>query len=263
MFGDEDAVAVLGGELAAGVEAHAERGDVRAELLRRWGEVAAGALCAEFGVGDVAAVAVGKAEVQAGRGGAVQLVGRAVVAEPVAAVVGEPQFAAGGVPVEADAVAHAVGEGVRFAAVRAHAQDRRVATGGGFADVAWGADRYVEPAVRAEAEVFPAVVGFPGQVVADDGRRRRGVDAAVDVVEAQDAVDGGDVQGAVAPGDAAGHPQVVGNDARLSGPVVAVERQGVHLAGAQRADVEDVPWRERHLAGVRHARQEFDGEARR
>lgn len=58
---DEDSILVLGGELAAGVEAHAERGGVRAEADKRPAELAAGPLLVG-GVLHVALVAIRKAE---------------------------------------------------------------------------------------------------------------------------------------------------------------------------------------------------------
>jgi hypothetical protein len=95
------------GKLRAGVEAHPERGDVRPEVLRRRGELAASVLRAEIRIADRAAVAVRIAEALAAPRDAIELVGRLVVAELVAPVVGEPQFPRARVPVEAHRVAHA------------------------------------------------------------------------------------------------------------------------------------------------------------
>src|SRR6185295_3542189 len=66
MLGNEDLVAVFGREHAAGVEAHAERGDVRAKFLRGRLELRAIAVAAEFRVGQIALVAVREAEMHAG-----------------------------------------------------------------------------------------------------------------------------------------------------------------------------------------------------
>jgi hypothetical protein len=96
---------------------------MRPELPRRRLEFAAPAPRAEFGIGQVAAVAEGVAEMQPGARRAVEFVGRAVVAQHVAAVVGEPQHAIDRAPVEADAVAHAAGEDLASGAVGVHAQD--------------------------------------------------------------------------------------------------------------------------------------------
>ncbi len=75
-------------------------------------EFAARALRAELGIGRVALVAERKAEVLAAARDVVELVGGQVVAEQVAAVVGEPERAVGRVPVEADRVAHAARDGL-------------------------------------------------------------------------------------------------------------------------------------------------------
>src|SRR5204863_9289551 len=88
----------------SGIEAHAERSDVRAELLRGRLEFRAIAAAAEFRVGQVALVAVRKAEMHPGARRVVQFVRRQVVAQPVAAVVGEPEFARARMPVEADGI---------------------------------------------------------------------------------------------------------------------------------------------------------------
>ena len=91
VLGDEDLVAVFGGEHRPGVKAQAERRDVGAECLCRRREFVAGTLAAEFGVANGVAVTVWIAKVHAGLRGVVQLARRAVVAQPVAAIVGEPE----------------------------------------------------------------------------------------------------------------------------------------------------------------------------
>ena len=96
-------VAILGREHVAGIETHAERGDVRAQLLRRRAELAA-RTGVELRVLDVALVAEREAEVEAGLRRVVQRVGRLCVAEPVAAVVGEPELVRLRVPRKADRV---------------------------------------------------------------------------------------------------------------------------------------------------------------
>jgi hypothetical protein len=131
---------------------------MRPQLPRRRLEFAALAPRAEFRVGDLAAVAEGVAEMQPGARRAVEFVGRAVVAQHVAAVVGEPQRAIDRAPVEADAVPHAAREDLAPGAVGVHAQDRRIGVAG-IADVAGRADRHVKLAVGAEGDELPAVVG--------------------------------------------------------------------------------------------------------
>jgi len=53
---------------------------------------------------------VGKAEVAARRRCIVQFIGRKIVPQPIAAVVGEPQFAGLRVPVEPHRISHALGK---------------------------------------------------------------------------------------------------------------------------------------------------------
>ncbi|KKQ21608.1 MAG: Cation transporting ATPase (E1-E2 family) protein, partial [Candidatus Wolfebacteria bacterium GW2011_GWC1_37_10] len=87
----------------------------------------ASALAAEFVVADRLTVAIRVAEVHAGARCVVQLVRRYVVAEPVAPVIGEPQLAAVGMPVETHRVAQAARILFERGAVRLHAEDRGIA----------------------------------------------------------------------------------------------------------------------------------------
>src|SRR4030095_5796328 len=89
----------------------------------------------------------------------VQLIGRDVVAEQIAAVVSEPHLVCRGMPVKADAVADAAGKNLGLASVRLHAQDRREAwIVGTLAHVARAADRHIEQSVWSEANELLAVM---------------------------------------------------------------------------------------------------------
>src|SRR6267378_2487229 len=94
VFGDEDVVLVLGGELVAGIELHAERSDVGAEIEHRRGEFRTLVTHRKLRRGSVALVAIGVAEVLADLRNHVELVARHVVAHPVARVLGEPVLSA-------------------------------------------------------------------------------------------------------------------------------------------------------------------------
>src|SRR5579859_7887353 len=107
VLGDEDVVLVLGPELVAGVEFHAERRHVRAQLGRGRRELRALVSHGVDGIGDIPLVAIGIAEVLSDLRDVVELVRWFVVAEPVARVLGEPVIARLRVDVAADAVAHA------------------------------------------------------------------------------------------------------------------------------------------------------------
>src|SRR5258706_1906473 len=106
VFGDEDVVLVLGGELVAGIELHAERSDVGAEIEHRRGEFRTLVTHRKLRIGSVALVAIGVAEVLAGLRNHVELVARHVVAHPVARVLGEPVLSGARIDVAADAIAN-------------------------------------------------------------------------------------------------------------------------------------------------------------
>ena len=166
-------------------------------------------------------------------------------------------------PIETDRVAHAARVGLQLRAVGLHAQDGGIAIRVGLADVAGRADRHVEPAVGPEGDELPAVVAFLRQLVGDDDGRRRIGQPLRDAVQAQDAVDGGDVEAALPVGHADRHVQSAGDDVELAGAVLLVQLQRVHLALAHRPHVENAIVTQRHLPRIGHVRQQLDGEARR
>ncbi len=172
MFGDEDLVAVFGREHVAGVEAHAQRGHMRTERHGRRRIFSTDALLAELRIGDGPAVAIGEAEVEARLGGVVEFVGREIIAQMIAAIVGEPQFVRLRMPVEADRIAHAPGVDFQLTPVRVHAHNRAKAFVILFTDITWRADRDIQLAIRPEADELPAVAPLPGEGIVNDGRFR-------------------------------------------------------------------------------------------
>src|SRR6476646_10674107 len=110
MFGDDRRVLVTGGKHVPSVEREAERRHMGAELLHgRFGR-RAGPLSAELRIRYVTLVTVRESEVHAALPRDIELVARHIVAEHVATVICEPQLVRARVPIEADAVAHALGE---------------------------------------------------------------------------------------------------------------------------------------------------------
>src|ERR1700755_2657772 len=107
MLGDEDAVLVLRGELASGVELHAQRRYVGAELDDGRRELGTFMSHAEDRIDHVALVTVRIAEMLAQLRDVVELVARQIVTYPVARVLAEPQVAGAGIDRAADAVANA------------------------------------------------------------------------------------------------------------------------------------------------------------
>src|SRR5438105_4108939 len=89
---DENIVFVFGRERLTGVEAHPERSNVRAEFQHRWCELRARPTLAVLGVERVALMAIWKPEMLALVFHHAEFVLRQVIADPVAGVVGKPQF---------------------------------------------------------------------------------------------------------------------------------------------------------------------------
>ena len=228
---------------------------MRPEGLRGRRELAAAAQRAELGVGNVALVAEGVAEVHVDLGRVVQRVARALVAQPVAAVAREPQVAGVGMPVEPDRVPHAVREDLRRAAVRVQPGDGGVADVlvGPVADVAGRAHRDVQLAVGPEADELPAVGPVRRESVVHHHRLGRVPQPRLDAVVTQDPVHLGHVERPAAEGDAVRHVQAAGEGQHLVGPLVLVGvEHRVDVAGPARADEQDAGRRPGHRPGVGH-----------
>ena len=245
---------VLRGEHSPLVEAHAERRDMRAQLQRGRDEVAARELPAELRIGHVAAVAIRESEVETLARCAVQLVGRAVVAEPVASVVREPKLLRVRMPVEADRVSHAARDDLEAGPVGPETRDRRVRIAPP-ADVARSADRNVEKPVGAERDELPAVVRVLRERVRDDGGSRRIPEPSLDAVEAQKARDLHDVQRAVLHGHAVRLAQVLRERENFVGarPIARVHERvdGARVAGPD----EERPARDPSSSSARRERR--------
>jgi hypothetical protein len=127
-----------------------------------------------------------KAEVQAGLPGDIELVVRHVVAEQVATIIGEPQLARLRIPIEADGVAHALGEHFKVRPVGLHPQYGRCHRRR-EADVACRTHRHVQQIVGSEGDKLPRVsLARIRQIITDDNRGRRRVEVLFDVIETQD-----------------------------------------------------------------------------
>ena len=83
---------------------------MRCQFADRRMEYTLGRLVAEHGIGDIAAVNVGKTEMTARRRCMILLVRREIIPEPVSAVVCKPQFPGLRVPVKPHRISHALGE---------------------------------------------------------------------------------------------------------------------------------------------------------
>ena len=91
---------------------------MRAQLRHRLGELIAAVAPAELRIGDIAAMAVGVAEiVRAWMQHPVELVVRLVLGQPVTLVLGEVEDLRHRMPIHADDLADALGDNLRVAAV--------------------------------------------------------------------------------------------------------------------------------------------------
>src|SRR5260370_5114090 len=156
VLGDQNAVLVLGGKLIAGVELHAERSHMRAEIEHRRCEFRTFVTHRELRIRQVALVAIGIAEVLAELRDHVELVARQVVADPVAGVFGEPVFAGARIDIAADAGTDAERDQFVVAGLGIDASGLRHA-GLRDPDVEGRPEWYVERAILVGGEVFPAV----------------------------------------------------------------------------------------------------------
>jgi hypothetical protein len=160
------------------------------------------------------------------------------------------------VPVEAHRVAHARGP-PRRAAIRGGVQagDVGVAVRVRGADVAGGAHRDVEGAVRAEGDEFPAVVALPREAPGHHPRHRGPCQARRHPIEGDDARHLGDIQATVAPGhtDRLGQPPGQHMD---PGGTADVDLHPIHLARLTAAHIHHAtPAREipqGHPPGIGH-----------
>ena len=130
------------------------------------GEVAAGMSPAEFGVGDIALIAIRRAEMLADLGQAIEFVLRHVFRHPVAAVVGEIELLGFRMPVEADGVADAARDHSTPVPSRFIRAD--LAVGVVVQHVVAGlSDRNIELVVGADGDELPAMGLVLRQVVVD------------------------------------------------------------------------------------------------
>jgi hypothetical protein len=136
---------------------------------------------AEIRIRHTRAVDVGPA-IEAAHDDLVELAGREVISEQIAAVVGGEERARARLPVEAHAVAQSRGVQLLLAAIRSVAHDRGAPRVVLLAHVAARPDRHVHPAIRAEAHGAGPVVAAARQ--SGHHALERAVDAAGRGIEA-------------------------------------------------------------------------------
>ena len=246
-MGDEGVGAVLLRQHGTLIEVDAQCRHVGAEgddgCRRRPGQRMVG----ELGGAVAAAAEIGKTEVHSGSGRVVELVRRPVVAHPVRPVVGEVELSRPRMEVQAHRVAHTVGEDLRRAAGDGQTNDGPLETVQ-RADIAGCAHGHVDPIVRPDGRVAPAVMALVGKAVEQDLAVRGAHVLEVLHAVAHDPVPLGNVEPAVPPGDAVGHLEAAQHLHRPFGPAVPVgihDRVDVGAPGADENGVE----RRRHRHG--------------
>ena len=252
MFGDKNLIAIFGRKHRARVKPHSDSSHVRGQIDRRRCELGTG-LSPDIGIRDGAGVAVRKTEIHTFSGRVIQLIGRNLVAQVVAAIVGKPQFFRLGMPVKTDGVADTASKNFKARSVGVHSIDDSVPLIRP-ADVAWRTDRHVQQAIRPERDEFPAMMCFVGKFVVDNNRLGRILELGFDVVVACDARHFCHVQRAVPEGYAAWHVQSIGDLDHFVGPIVAIMiNNRINIAGIHRTGEESTVRTKRHLSRVGYA----------
>jgi hypothetical protein len=120
----------------------------------------------------------------------------------IAAVVGEPQLAGPGVPVEPDGVAHAPGEDLDVPAIGPHPEDRPEPRIARQADIAGRPRPHIEEPVGSEGDEPEPVPPLTRQGVGQEHGWTGGRETVFDRIEAPEIAEVGDVERAALEGDA-------------------------------------------------------------
>src|SRR5690242_13831666 len=251
VLGDQHRVLVLGREHASGIELHAERSHMGAELVGRRRKLRALVTHCEFRIRQIALVAIGIAEMLAHLVDHVELVGGQVVADPVAGVFREPVLAGARIDVAADRVANAKRIDFRVAGLGIDAADLRDA-GRRNADIEGRSKRNVEPAILVDRDIFPAMRGVGRHVVIHHLAFAELVEIVLGIVVANELVDGDDVERAVLEGEAGGHVEALEDGLDLFLAVVVLDR--IDVAETEGADEQRALVAPGYLPRCEHAR---------
>jgi hypothetical protein len=192
VFGDEDIVLVLCRELIAGVELHAKRSHVGAQIDHRRRELTAFVAHREFRVGNIALMAMRIAGILPQPADVIELVTWCVVAQPVACILGEPVVAGTWIDIAADAVPHTKSRDLRQICLEIDMSDLGHA-GRWNANVEWQSKQNVHPSVLVRDQVFPSMRDVGRHVVLNHDRLRHLVEIDLGITVTKQLVDGDDV----------------------------------------------------------------------
>src|SRR5262249_32276067 len=200
--GDEGNVSVSLREHGAGVELDGKAGGMRPGERSRQDDGSARIGALDVRIRDAVGMAVREAEARSlpSLRNPVELVLRTIVAGPVAAVVGEPQFLRLRVPVEAHRISYPARHDFHAGAVRVVTADLAVGARVDLADVAGGSDLGVQFSVGSERHVLPIVMHRVGQIefLGQFDRFAWIAELVLDVVVPEHAIDCEYVEGPVA-----------------------------------------------------------------
>src|SRR5262245_21325718 len=162
MFCNKDLVAVLGGKHRASVKPHAQRSHMGAELLGRRSKLTARAFLAKLRIGDVSAMTVWVAEIEALFWRMIQLIRWNIVSQVIGPVIGQPKLFGHRMPVETHGIADTPSKYLRCHSIRFQAADERVTILVGLTYITRRADGDVEEAVGARSDKLANMKGVLG-----------------------------------------------------------------------------------------------------
>ena len=127
VFGNEDLIPILLGKHVTGVKTHADGGHMGTQVAGGRSKFLAAPLLAKFGIGNVPSMAVRITKVESGTSGAVELIRWAIIPQPVAAIIGKPEFFGFRTPVKTHRVSNTAGKDFQPRSVGPHAQHGGIA----------------------------------------------------------------------------------------------------------------------------------------
>src|SRR5690606_7480201 len=160
MLCNEYLISVFRGKHLAGIKFHSEWRNMRTQLLGRRDKLTTVPPGMVFRIRIVSLMTVRKTEVHPCFRSKVELTRGKIIAEPITAIICEPEFRGLGVPCKSYGIPHSSRINLAFQSL--HIQ----ACNGGkdfifrLTNIAWGTYRYIEPSIRSECNIFPTVMRF-------------------------------------------------------------------------------------------------------
>ena len=115
-------------------------------------------MCTEIRIRNIFAVSVRKAKMHPHSRSGIQLIGRRIITQPIAAVIRKPQRPRIGVPIKTDGIPNTAGKNLRMCSIGFYAHDARIARVFLETHIAWRAHRHIKLAIGPKADKFPPVM---------------------------------------------------------------------------------------------------------